>query len=483
MISYDVIVIGGGLLGSFAARSLMRYDLNVALLEESSDLCTGISRANTAIVYSGCDTKPGTLKTTMCVCAAQSFAQLCDELDVRYSPCGSIMVTFGELGAKVLQRKYEKGCENGVRDMRLLSRDEVLALEPNIAETVHSGLYVPDTGTVMPWELCLAAAENALDNGAEIVLNTKVAAITRVPGGFEVQTNNGSYRTRGIINCAGMSADRVLEMTSDPIVRIAPTAADYFVLDTKAAGHIRHVIFHETDEKGKGVTLVPTVDGNILIGPTERPNDGESFATSASGLEELRSLAEEVMPTLPLEHIIRSFGAARPNPRCVEDDRSVNDFSIIETDDAFISLIGIKTPGLTCANELGLHVADTLAQKLGATINPRYNPRRVGAVRLRDLDLEERGNPGHDASHSRIVCRCRGVTEGEIIAAIHRRPGAVTLDGIKRRTGAGSGRCQGGFCSQRVIEILARELNCAVSDITKSGIGSQILCGDGYECI
>jgi len=393
------------------------------------------------------------------------------------------MVTFGERGAKVLCKKYEQGTKNGVRNMRLLSRDEVLALEPNIAPNVHSGLYVPDTGTVMPWELCLAAAENAIDNGADIILNTEVTAVTRADGGFDVQTNDGAYHTRGIINCAGMNADKVLEMASDPIVRIAPTAGDYFVLDTKAAGHIRHVIFHETDEKGKGITLVPTVDDNILIGPTERPDESGDFATSLEGFAELRTLASEVMPTLPMEYIIRSFGAVRPNPRYVADDRSVNDFSIIEFEEPFVSLIGIKTPGLTCANELGLHVADKIACRLGAESNPHYNPRRTSPLKLSELSFEQRAALSQGAAFNRIVCRCRGVTEGEIIDAIHRRHGAVTLDGIKRRVGAGSGRCQGGFCSQRVLEILARELGCRPKEITKSGNGSYILCGDNDECV
>lgn len=457
-------MIGGGLLGVFAARGLARYDLKVALLERADDLCTGISRANTAIVYSGCDTKPDTLKTSMCVRAAQNFAKLCEELGVRYSNCGSIMVTFGERGAGVLRKKLEQGIRNGVRDMRLLTRDEVLALEPNIAANVHSGLYVPDTGTVNPWELGLAAAENAADNGVHIILNTEVMAISRIDDGFEVKTNHEtSLYARGIINCAGMNADKVLEMAADPIVRISPTAGDYFVLDTKTSGHIRHVIFHETDEKGKGVTLVPTVDGNILIGPTERPDDGD-FQTSLDGLAELRGLVAEVMPTLPMEQVIRSFGAVRPNPRIVAEDRSVSDFSIVELESAFISLVGIKTPGLTCANDLGLYVSDKIAQKLGADLRPDYNPRRSGPVRLSELSFDERAELiAKRPEYGRIICRCRGVSEGEITDAI--RAGAVTPDGVKRRTGAGSGRCQGGFCAQRVIEILARELGCDPQEI------------------
>jgi len=418
MQKFDVIVIGGGLLGCFAARSLTRYDLSVALLEKREDLCTGISRANTAIVYSGSDMKPGSLKASMCVRASQGFAGLCDELGVRYSPCGSLMICFGERGASVLRNKFRDGAENGVRGIKLLTREEVLELEPNIAGNVHSGLFAPDAGTVMPWELCLAAAENAAKNGASILLNTEVLDVAkRQNSGFEVSTSNGTFFARAIVNCAGMSADRVFEMASEPMVRIRATAGDYYILDTKAAGHIRHIIFHEPEEKGKGLTLVPTVDGNILVGPTERSfaselkiengklkirHDGmnsEFFSTSREGLELLRELVSGVVPSLPMEHIISSFGAVRPNPymlgrdangNLVEDEKSVNDFCIVESESGtFISLIGVKTPGLTCADELGAHTANKIAARLGAAPNAEFDPVRPPPVRRSEYSIAE----------------------------------------------------------------------------------------------
>ena len=513
---YDAIVIGGGLLGCFAARNLARFDLRVALLEAREDLCTGISRANTAIVYSGCDTKPGTLKTSMCVRAAQGFLRLCGELGVRYSPCGSIMVSFGERGARILRNKLHLGTENGVRGMKLLTREEIFGIEPNIADGAHSGLYVPGTGTVMPWELCLAAAENAAANGVDIYMNTEVTRIDGAEPGsrdsefrfrvvrIRVATSRGEFSARYIVNCAGMAADSIFEMVSEPIVRIAPTAGDYYVLDTKAAGHISHVIFHEPEQKGKGLTLVPTVDGNILVGPTERP--GDNFRTEAEGLDELRGLVAQVVPSLPIEHIIRSFGAVRPNPQwnaensefgirnselhmrnAVESkigirnlesgDTSINDFCILESyGGSVISFIGVKTPGLTCSNELGMFAAEKAAAFLGASKNPHFDPLCKPHTRLSDMTFEERESFANksDPIDNRIVCRCRGVSEGEIVDAIHRFPGATTLDGVKRRTGAGSGCCQGGFCAQRVVELLAREMRCAPEEITKDGDGSRL---------
>jgi len=506
---FDVIVVGGGLLGCFAARSLTKYALSVALLEKREDLCTGISRANTAIVYSGCDTKPGTMKTSMCVKSARGFAALCAELGVRYSACGSIMVCFGERGAAVLRKKLRQGASQGVRGMRMLTREEVLELEPNIAGNVDSGLFVPDTGTVMPWELCLAAAESAAGNGAEIVLNAEVTGIAKAGGaggaggtggvggadstlcpghGYVVRTGAGEFFARAVVNCAGLSAENVLEMVSAPVVRVAPTFGDYYVLDTKAAGHIRHIIFHEREDKGKGLTLVPTVDGNILVGPTERKGADEPYATTGEGLEQLRSLVAEVMPSLPLERVINSFGAVRPNPYMLAkgdsggwaaEERSISDFCVVESDGgAFLSFVGIKTPGLTCACELGGYAADKVAALFGAGPNAGYDPARPFPARpaglaLRERDALIRGNPGY----GEIVCRCREVSEGEVIDAIRRAPGAVTLDGVRRRTGAGSGRCQGGYCAKRVVEILARELGCVPEGVTKSGEGSNILMG------
>lgn len=489
MHDFDVIVIGGGLLGCFVARNLAKYRLKIAIFEEREDLCTGISRANTAIVYSGCDTRPGTLKSRMCVKAAQSFDSLCSELGVRYKQCGSIMVCFGPKGEEVLHKKLAQGLENGVRGLKLLERKEVLALEPGLSSDVRLGLYAPEAGTVLPWELGLAAAENAASNGVEIKLNTKVTDIKRTEHGYTVHTGAGYFWSQGVINCAGMFADEILEKVQNPLVRIIPDSGDYLILDTKTDGYIKHVIFHEPEEKGKGLTLVPTVEGNILIGPTKKLSDEKDvFKTTHSGLEKLRALVSDVIPALPMEHVIRSFGAIRPNPCYVHFDsasgsyvpaeKTISGFTIIESEEGppFMSLIGIKTPGLTCANELGCFVADRMAAKLGAEVNSEFSPKRPAPLRLNDLPFRERSdiiikNP----AYGKVICRCRNVSEGEIIDSIRRKPGALTVEGVKRRTGAGSGRCQGSFCTQRIIELLAREQNVTVNGVDKDGPGSYMI--------
>jgi glycerol-3-phosphate dehydrogenase len=492
MEKYDVIVIGGGLLGCFTARGLTRTTLKTAVLEAREDVCTGVSRANTAIVYSGCDTKPGTLKSRMCVRAAQTFGDLCRDLGVRYSPCGSLMVCFGPFGEETLRKKMAQGLENGVRGLRLLTREEVLVLEPELSPAVRQGLWAPEAGTVIPWELGLAAAENAVSNGAEFIFNTSVTGIDRTGDGYKVTAGGAVFFSRGIVNCAGLHADEILELAAPPSVRIFPAAGDYLVLDTKARGAVSHVIFHEPEEKGKGLTLVPTVDGNILIGPSRAPFDGsEDFRTSRGGLDTLKALIAEVIPSLPTAHVIRSFGALRPNPfwvrrdtesgTYVREEKGISTFTIIENDanPAFLSLVGIKTPGMTCANELGLHVSDRMATLLDAAANPDYTPCRPSPLRLSDLPNDAcatlvRDNP----AYGRIVCRCRKISEGEIIDSIHKNPGAVTVDGVKRRTGATSGRCQGSFCTQRIIELLARELGVRPNEVLKDGPGSQVIGGE-----
>ena len=492
---FDVIVIGGGLLGCFAARNLARYQLKTALLEAREDLCTGISRANTAIIYSGCDTKPGTRKSQMCVNAAQNFETLCGELGVRYAPCGSLMVCFGPQGEERLRRKLSDGSKNGVRGLRLLKREEILKLEPALNPGVRLGLFAPEAGTVIPWELGLAAAENAVHNGVEVRLNAKVTEIKKTEGGYEVTAGGTAFYSRGVINCAGLFADEILEMVQKPSVRIFPTSGDYFLLDTKAESFIRHVIFHESEEKCKGLTLVPTVDGNILIGTSRlQSKDKEGFKTSREGLELLKAFVSEVVPDLPMEHMVRSFGAIRPNPFYVHFDpesgayvprkKDISEFAVTESEEnpAFFSLIGIKTPGLTCAEELGRLAADRMAALLSAKINPEFDPKRPAPLRLNELPLPERSRRNDEnPAYGEIVCRCRKISQGEIVDSIHRNPGAVTVDGVKRRTGACSGRCQGSFCTQRIIEILARELQVSTDKVSKDRPGSYIIGGGKFE--
>ena len=480
----DIVIVGAGLLGCFAARALAAYALDVAVLESREDVCTGVSRANTGIVYAGYDTAPGTLKTRLCVAGCRGMAALCDELDVPFSRCGSLMIACGERAEAVLRKKYDAGLENGVEGLRLLTGREVLALEPRLTERVTAGLYAPDTGTLDPWALGIAAFENARANGVEFRFGETVRAMRREGGGFALETGAETYRARAVLNCAGLSADAVRELTETPRVRLFPTAADYLVLDDTARGFVRHVIFHEPEEKGKGLTLVPTVAGSLLVGPTERELSDVPGATDAEGLARLRALCAEIVPELDLGQTIRSFGAARPNPYYVREEggvwvrepRGIGSFTVLE-EDGLVSLVGIKTPGLTGAKPLGDYAAAALLAYLGgAERRADFDPRRRAIPAPRRMAEPERAafvaaNP----DYGRIVCRCRGVSEGEVREAIRR--GAVTVDGVKRRTGAGMGRCQGGFCLQRVLELLAAAQGVSPAAVRKDGPGSEVLHG------
>ena len=474
MKDYDVVVIGGGLLGCFAARNLCRRDLHIALIEAREDVCTGISRANTAIVYPGYDHKPGTLKAEMCVRANARFDALCRELDVPFSRCGSLMVSYGEKADTVLKKKYENGLSLGVPGLRLLSGEEAQKMEPALAEGVNSALYAPTAGTVNPWELGIAACENAAANGAALRLNTRLLNIRRAAEGYRIETDRGDLSCRAVVNCAGLASDRVQELLFSTPVHIALDAADYLILDKATENKPTRIIQYEPEDGGKGLSVVPTVEGSLLLGPSERENEVD-FAVSEEGLSFVRERAALVLPGLNLQDTIRSFAAVRPNPQR-EDGSSIGSFVIEHPGPAFWSLIGIKTPGLTCADELGSYVADRLAAELGAEENPAFDPCRSGIRRARDLPLSERAAlVRENVAYGEIVCHCEGVTKAEILEAIQR--GAVSVDGVKRRVGTGMGHCQGSRCERAVMELLAEELGIPVTAVRKDGPGSEILEG------
>lgn len=477
MTDYDVCVIGGGILGCMAARELMRYQVRVVLVEKREDVCTGITRANTAVVYAGYDHKPGTLKGQLCVEANKDFEIMCRELDVPMKRCGSIMVCSGLRGAKVLEKKLADGIESGVPGLDILDRDGVLEMEPNLNPNVYKGLYAPTTGTVNPWELGIAAFENARENGCEIRFGAEVMSVLSLGEGFEIETLEHKTATtdvifvRGIINCAGLYADRVREMILPPKIRIFTQRADYLVFDELLRGFLNHVIFYEAEEKGKDLTLVPTVDGNILAGASKQiGEDRDCFKTTQEGLAFLREMCREIVPGLPLEKVIRNFASIRPNPAEVEpdgeggyrkNDRKIHSFVIDQDKEcpAMISFIGIKTPGLTCSGKLAEYTVRRLLDTIGLSDkkNDAFCPGRKGIVKTAQIPFEERQELAkQNADFGKIVCYCGKVTEGEIREAIYR--GAVTVDGVKHRCGTGMGRCQGNRCEQRIEELLAEEL-------------------------
>jgi len=446
---FDAAVIGGGILGCFVARNARRWNIATVLIEAGEDVCTGVTRANAGIVYAGYDNRAGSRKAAMTLRANAGFQSLCEELEVPFSRCGSLMVSTTAEGRQALEKKFRAGRESGVPGLRLLCGEQAREMEPILAPEITSALYAPSTGTVNPWRLGIAAYENALANGCESRLRMGVRGMEKVPGGYVLKTDREEIFCRVVLNCAGAAADRVQEMVFAPSVRIFPDGADFLVLD-KQARRPGHIIFHQAAEHGKGITAVPTVEGNLLLGPTRRPLRGEPYATDAQGLAFAREDALRILPTLEVDRMIRSFGALRLNPHrvvwkdgaYVPDGESIGGFVIERPAPDFISLIGIKTPGITCAQELGMLLAAEAAGYLDAGRNPDFVPHRRTIA---------------PTGERKIVCQCAGITRGEILEAIAR--GAVSVDGVKRRVGSGMGRCQGSRCAYAIERALEESKN------------------------
>ena len=430
---FDAIVIGGGILGCMTARNLRRYQISTLLLEKEEDVCTGITRANSAIVYAGYDNKPGSLKAALTVRGNANMEQLCRELDVPFSRCGSLIVTYDAESVSKLEKKLKNGTENGISGLRLLTGAEAEAMEPMLRKGVAAALYAPSTGTVNPWQLGIAAFENAMQNGAQVRLKAEVTAIQIVPDGFVLKTAAENYHANMVFNCAGLSADKVQEFAFAPSVRLLLDGAEYLVFDELAKKPER-VIFLQSKSCGKGITAIPCVEGNLLVSGVRKTLE-IPFATTVQGLEELRGAVHSLLPDVDTSMVIRSFGAVRPNPY-VEDGESLHDFCIDNPAPGFYSLIGIKTPGLTASGELGLLLAQKAAAYLGAEENMDFDPKRKG---ISEKDHE-------------IICQCGGITRAEVIEAIRR--GATTVDGVKRRAGSGMGRCQGSRCTFQIEKLL-----------------------------
>ena len=430
---FDAAVIGGGVLGCFAARSLTKYRMRAVLIEAAEDVCTGVTKANTAVVYAGYDHHPGSMKARLTVQANASFDRLCGELDVPFSRCGSLMTACGPRGEAVLNRKLAQGRRNGVQGLRLLSGDEAREREPMLSPEVRAALYAPTTGTVNPWKLGIAAFENARANGCETLLGARVVSIHKDGAGYRICTEREEIAARSVINCAGTAAASVQELAFPSPVRIRLDGADFLVFDPLTP-RPAHILFEES-ETGKGITAVPCTEGNLLLDSPPRTYRPDR-ATTREGLAEIRAHAARLLPALDFRGVIRSFGGERPNPEGA-DGRDIRDFCIERPAPTFWSMIGIKTPGLTCADALGDLLAEACAAQLCAARNEDFRPDR-SAIR--------------PAAGSPIVCQCEQVRRDAVMQAIAR--GAVTADGIKRRVGCGMGRCQGSRCAFEIDRIL-----------------------------
>ena len=471
---YDVLIIGAGVSGAASARELSRYNVNVCVLEKEEDVCCGTSKANSAIVHAGYDAANGSLMAKLNVQGNEMMEQLSKDLDFHFKRNGSLVICRAEEDMPNLQALYERGVKNGVKELRIISKEEVKALEPNITDEVVAALYAPTGGIVCPFGMNIALAENACANGVEFKFNTEVIDIKKTEEGFDVVTNNGVYQTKYIVNAAGVYADKFHNMVSEEKIHITARKGDYCLLDRTAGGHVSHTIFALPGKYGKGILVSPTVHGNLLLGPTATDiEDKEGNNTTREALDEVISKAGMNVKDLPLRQVITSFSGLRAH----EDN---HEFIIKELEDAkgFIDCAGIESPGLTSAPAIGVMVADILKEKMGLVEKDNFIATRKGILDPKELTKEERKQLiKENPAYGNIICRCESVTEGEIIDAIRRPLGAKSLDGVKRRTRAGMGRCQSGFCAPRTMEILARELGVDMSEITKAGGNSKIIVG------
>lgn len=471
---YDAAIIGGGVIGCAVARELSRYDLKTCVLEREEDVCSGTSKANSAIVHAGHDATLGTWKARFNVEGNLMMGKLAEELDFSFIQNGSLVLCFSEDDMPNLKKLLEKGVKNGVEGLSILSGDEVRAMEPNVSDQVVAALYAPTGGIVCPFGLTLALAENACDNGVEFLFQTEVTEIIKTSNGYDLKTKDSIIHAAYVVNAAGVYADVLHNMVSEKKIHITPRKGDYLLLDKEAGTHVTRTIFQLPGKMGKGVLVTPTVHGNLLAGPTA--TDVEDKEITRTDAEELAAVMEKAawgVKNIPFRQIITSFSGLRAH----EDG---DDFIVREAEDAegFFDAAGIESPGLTSAPAIGVYLAELVAQKANAPKKKNFKATRNGIVDPRKLSWEERAelikkNP----QYGTIICRCEEVSEGEIVDSINRTLGAVSLDGIKRRVRAGMGRCQAGFCGPKTMEILARETDREIEDICKNRPGSSMLTG------
>ena len=468
---YDAVIVGGGVIGAAIARELSRYALSVCLIEKEEDVCSGTSKANSAIVHAGYDAKPGSLKAQLNVQGNSMMGDLSRDLEFEFKRNGSLVLCFADEDMPKLAELYQRGLKNGV-DVKLISGDEARKMEPNLTDEVVAALYAPTGGIVCPFGLTIALAENAADNGVEFAFNTAVTGITKGENGYVIETTNGTVEATAVINAAGVYSDVIHNMVSEKKLHITPRKGDYCLLDKEAGSHVSATIFQLPGKYGKGILVSPTVHGNLLIGPTAVDvDDKENTATTAEELADVVKKSAISVKNVPYRLTITSFSGLRAH----EDG---DDFVLGEAEDApnFFDAAGVESPGLSSAPAIGVYIAEMVAAKLGAEKKADFNGKRRGFVKLAEKSFEERAalikeNPLYGV----IVCRCMNVSEGEIVDAIKRTLGATSLDGVKRRVHQGMGRCQAGFCTSKTMEILSRETGIPMENIRKNGSNSEML--------
>lgn len=474
---YDAVIIGAGVVGAMTARTLSKYKLKICILDKDNDVSMGATRANSAIVHAGFDAECGSLKAKLNVLGSKMMKNVTKELGVKYKNNGSIVIGFNEDDAKTIHKLYDRGIKNGVEGLRILNSDELHKIEPNISKKAVYALHAPTGAITCPYELTVAAVGNAMDNGADLRLNFEVTNITYCGDCFEIFSHDTKIQSRYIINAAGLYADRIAGMIGDNSFTVHPRRGEYILLDKECGNLVSHTIFRTPSKMGKGILVSPTVDGNILAGPTSVDmTEKENNSTTAEGFEKIITEASENIDGIRFNKAITSFCGLRAVG-------SSGDFIITSPKRGFINAAGIESPGLSASPAIAEYIVEML-QKQGLKLEEKsdYNPYRKSMHYFKEASIEEKNAIiKKDKAYGKVICRCETITEGEILEAIHTNPKARDLDGIKRRTRAGMGRCQGGFCTPYIIELLSKELHIPYECVTKFGGASVINIGKTKE--
>ncbi len=470
---YDVLIIGAGVIGGSIFRELTKYNLKVSVLEKENDISMGTTKANSAIIHAGFDPDPESVVAKYNVRGNEMYEGICKELDVPFKRNGAMVVAFAEENMETLETLYKKGVKMGVKGLRLLSKEETLKKEPNLNDTVVGALYAPTSGIVCPFQYTIALFENAVSNGGELYLDSEVVSIEKNDGIFFVKTKDGKeFKARYVVNAAGVYADEVHNMIAKEKFSIRPRIGEYIVFDKSQGRLFNSTIFPCPSKMGKGILVSPTVHGNLFIGPNAVDiDDKENKSTTQLGLDEIKKAANITTSKINYRESIRNFAGLRAIS-------STGDFIIEENDDVkgFIDVAGIKSPGLTCAPAIAEDVVKIL-KEAGLDLERKTNfISRRKQVRFMDLSVDERNELiKENPQYGNIVCRCESITEGEIVDAINRSFGQISIDGVKRRCRPGMGRCQGGFCSPKVLDIIAREKNISKEDVNLDKKDSFVL--------
>ena len=468
---YDVLIIGAGIIGTGIARELSKYNLKIAVLEKDTDVSNGTTKANSAIVHGGYDAKEGSLMAKYNVLGNSMYEDLCNEFSVPFKRNGSLVLAFSEDELEHLNTLYNRGLNNKVPGLSIVSQEKLRELEPNVDDGAIAALHCSSAGIVSPWELAEALMDNAVENGVELFLNTEVESIEKLDSMFNVTTTTGVFHGKYIFNCAGVYADIIHNMIAPESYKIKPRKGEYFVLDKNQGSRVFNTVFQCPSKLGKGILVTPTAHGNLLVGPDAQDlDDRDDLSTATDKLDYIKFKGSHSIKNINFRENIRTFAGMR-----AESDRG--DFIVEESSvKGFFDIAGIKSPGLSAAPAITLAAVDllkntgvNLIEKKDFTAPRKHTP-------FMHLSAEEKAKKiKEDSRFGRIICRCEMITEGEIVEAINRPVKAVTLDAVKRRCRPGSGRCQGGFCGPRVQEILSKELNKDMKDIILDKANSYIL--------